>query len=384
MFDKKLTALYSGVQASFWMGYATVMGFTSLYLLDRGFTNAQVGTVIATASLLAALAQPVTAAIADNPNGASPRQLILGLMGCGLCVSIALLTGVTTGISTALVYALGILMVQTGNGLMNSLGILGEKKPNFGLSRGIGSIAYAAIAYGLGDLADRFGSKVVPGSMLAAFCAIVILCLVYPDAKSTATKKKSSGNPIVFLKAYPKYALVLVGCTFIFISHTLLNSFTYQIAVSKGGGSSEMGTSMALSAMIEIPAMIFFNRMRKLRPSHFWFRICGIFFVFKNLFTLLCTTIPGFYAVQLFQLMGWGVIAVSSVYYINSIMQPEDAVKGQAYYIVTLTLGNVIGSAVGGWLMDVRGVNFMLSVGTVSAVIGAVFLFCFTQKGTEA
>lgn len=52
MSEKKLTAEYTLIQSFFWMGYAVILGFVSLYLLDRGFTNGQAGTVIAVGGLL--------------------------------------------------------------------------------------------------------------------------------------------------------------------------------------------------------------------------------------------------------------------------------------------------------------------------------------------
>ena len=46
---KNRTAGYSAIQSFFWMGYAGIMGFVSLYLLHAGFDNAQVGLLIAAA-----------------------------------------------------------------------------------------------------------------------------------------------------------------------------------------------------------------------------------------------------------------------------------------------------------------------------------------------
>lgn len=146
------------------------------------------------------------------------------------------------------------------------------------------------------------------------------------------------------------------------------------------GGSSEMGTSMALAAIIEIPTMVFFSQLLKIAKCHTWFRICGIFFMLKSLFTLLVPSIPGFYAVQLFQMGGWGIISVSAVYYASSIMAPRDTVKGQAYYTVSFTLGNVLGAILGGWLIDLAGVTTMLIFGTACAFVGAVILLAFTQN----
>ena len=114
-----------------------------------------------------------------------------------------------------------------------------------------------------------------------------------------------------------------------------------------------------------------------------WFRLSGVFFFLKCLGTLLCTDIPGYYAVQLFQMFGWALMTVSAVFYINAIMAPGAGVKGQACYTVALTLGNVVGAIVAGGILDRLGVQAMLLFGTISSLVGAVIVLAFAQR-TEA
>ena len=187
----------------------------------------------------------------------------------------------------------------------------------------------------------------------------------------------SSGG---FLGRYPRYAGVLVGLVLIFVSHVVLNSFTYQIVEAKGGTSREMGTAMAFASVIELPVMFLFGWMLKKAKSHFWFRLSGVFFFLKCLGTLLCKDINGFYAVQLLQMFGWALMTVSAVFYINAIMAPGDAVKGQACYTVSMTLGNVVGAVIAGRILDRLGVSAMLLFGTLSALAGAVIVLLFSQR----
>ena len=62
------------------------------------------------------------------------------------------------------------------------------------------------------------------------------------------------------------------------------------------------------------------------------FRVILIpFFVFF----MLAPNMTVFYGIQIFQMLGWGLMAAASVYYVNSIMDAEDAIKGQAYITMT-------------------------------------------------
>lgn len=381
MSNAKLTALYSSVQGFYWMGYAVIMGFINLYLLESGFSSSTIGVLIAAACLLSALLQPVLAGRADRLGSHALKRILTAQSFLTCAGAMGLIFLPRNPVLTALLYALVIVCLQTALPMVNSLAVLGSRKPSFGIARSGGSIAYAAASYMLGALAERFGSGVVPAAMAVAFTLLLGVVLFYPleDTKPVAleTKVASGGS---FLRRYPRFAAVLVGCILLFLSHVLLNTFFFQITVHIGGGSEEMGIAMALCAITEIPTMCLFGLLLKIMKCHSWFKLSGIFFFLKNLGTLLAWNIPSFYAVQLLQILAFAVITVSSVYYINSIMDSGDAVKGQAYYASTLTLANVIGSVLGGWLLDAMGVPALLAVGTVCAGIGAVILLLFTQE----
>ena len=170
----------------------------------------------------------------------------------------------------------------------------------------------------------------------------------------------------------------------VYVSHVLINSFAYQVIVEKGGSSTDMGIAMALAAIIELPTMFLFGYMQKKIRCDIWFRSCGIFFALKTLFSLLAPNMTVYYIIQIFQAFGWALISVSSVYYVNSIMEPQDVIKGQAYFTMTYTIGTVLGALLGGWLIDLAGVSAMLIFGTAAASIGAVLMLFATEKPAEA
>ncbi len=89
-----------------------------------------------------------------------------------------------------------------------------------------------------------------------------------------------------------------------------------------------MGISMAFSALIELPTLFLFGYMVKKVRCDIWVRISEIFFMLKALGSLLVTSILPFYFIQALQIGGWALITVASVYYVNSIMKEQDAIKG--------------------------------------------------------
>ena len=77
-----LTSHYAWIQGCYWMAYCILLSFSSVYLLDQGFSNTQIGLLLGLSGLLTALLQPFVGARADHLKVLSLGQfaalLILG------------------------------------------------------------------------------------------------------------------------------------------------------------------------------------------------------------------------------------------------------------------------------------------------------------------
>lgn len=379
-----LTARYGFIHGAYWMAYAAVSGYASLYLLDLGFSNGTIGILIALAGVLSALLQPLAAGYADRPDSLSLKTiniavaLLAGACGIGL-----LAVRKSQGLTLAL-YALVLALLQLSTPLVNSLGVVSINcgcKLNYGVSKSVSSVTFALTSFLLGRLAARFGGLVVPIAIGVCYAVFVLSLCLYPKQKGQSAQAKNASSG--FFRKYPRFLGVLAGCVLVLTSHVFLNSFTLQVIRTKGGGSSEMGTAIAIAALSEIPTMLLFSGLLKKKSSAFWMRLTGFFFVFKTLGSLLCTSVAGFYFFQATQIGAWALITVASVYYINALMEPQDAVKGQAYYTTSYTLASAVGGILGGKLIDTLGVNAMLLLGTVCAALGTAIVCIFTQKVTD-
>ena len=60
-------------------------------------------------------------------------------------------------------------------------------------------------------------------------------------------------------------------------------------------------------------------------------------------------------------------------------MEEHDKVQGQAYMTMTSTMGAVIGSTVGGAIIDLLGIQVMLVAAVAIAGIGAILIFRTTE-----
>lgn len=168
----KLNLQYISMQVPYWMGYSVLGTFTSVFLLSRGFTNGQIGIVLSLANLLAAVLQPFLASFADRMERIQLSQLaavmalflvifsgiLIILPKVFLIVAfIYLLLYACLVLLQPLTIAIGTFFISRGYGL------------NFGLARGLGSLAFAGAAAGTGLLIERFSATIILYLLIAFF-----------------------------------------------------------------------------------------------------------------------------------------------------------------------------------------------------------------------
>lgn len=379
---KDLTLHYSSIVITYWMGFAVLNAFASLYLLSIGYSNTAIGMLMAAASVAAAVLQPLLTSYADRP--ASPAlRILMAILGL-LLVFFGTLVLVFNHnmIVSGIFYGCAMAVLQTLQPFINALGMEAlnrKKKMNFGLGRSSGSIGYAAIASAMGIIAARFGAKSVPICYIFLFLLFMVAAYTFPLDKEKASDSLEKGENktegTVFFSKYKRFTIVLFGCVCLYVSHILTNNYTLQIVQSKGGGSREMGIGTSIAALIEIPTMVFFSFYLKKIKCKTMLYIAGIFFTLKAFGTYLVKDITGFYCVQILQMFGWGLMTVALVYYVNEEMDAEDVVKGQGFATTAYTIGSIIGALSGGRLADSLGIDAMMLFGTIVSLMGTIIIF---------
>ena len=73
------------------------------------------------------------------------------------------------------------------------------------------------------------------------------------------------------------------------------------------------------------------------------------------------------------------MITPAMVQYVNLNIAHKDSAKGQALAFGMVTMGNILSSAVGGYLYDTMPVPAVLLIGSAAAVAGTVLCFVYTR-----
>ena len=256
-------------------------------------------------------------------------------------------------------------------GVFVAVGVLGGKRGTlsilvFILLGAIGVPVFAGFSGGIGVLAGTTGGYII-GFL---FSALVMWAM-----------EKLPGK-----KSVMQIVSMIVGLIVCYAFGTAWFMIVYSRANGAVGLATVLGWCVIPFIIPDIIKIVLaYGLSRKLRKFRcdLLLKTAGIFFTIKALGTLLAPGIPVFYGVQIFQMLGWGLMTAASVYYVNALMEPEDAIKGQAYFTMAYTLGSVLGSFLGGTLIDLAGVHAMLFFSIVSAFIGALIVLIFAERTSK-
>lgn len=395
---KILNAEYGGIHATYWMAYAVISSFASAYLLDRGYTNSEIGLILAVGSIVAVFLQPFMADFADRAKKISligitqvATIFIMGMMMICFVMDKA-------SIALSVIFVMMIAWHTALQPLFNSLTFKLEEsghKINFGVCRAMGSLGYSLLCAVLGTLAETFGTQILPlTGEVTLLMLLITLCLTKSHFKkackmrgeldseqdkvevvSETLEEQEEINLIQFIKRNKLFLLVNIGVAGIFFSNSIFNSFMLQIVENVGGNSEDMGRILAVMAFLEIPPMFLFERVHRKVSCKRLLQLGAICFTLKILCATIADSVFMVYVAQLFQLTSFGIFLPAMVSFIDEIMEKGEAVKGQALYTIVTTVATIFASLVGGVILDVSGASSLLWISTIITGAGAI-LFC--------
>ena len=384
------------IQSIYWTAFCSVYSYAAVYLQKLSFSSSQVGLIIALSSFIAVIIQPMIGAWTDKGDAKRLRTAALSIV-------------IMTGLSSALMifyesnrtvimvlYLIELLGIISTMPLLNAMIIRltdAGGKVGFGVARAFGSLAFALGSSGLGFLVDQASASVLPKVSLVLLSLLAAAIFAFPQSvalkKQVAVKQQdgSKNTFLSFIKRYPGFLFVITGLAMVFVFHTISNVFLVKIIEANGGTEKQFGFALTLMASVEIPTMIFSGALIKKFGTKHLFMFAMVFYVARSMALFVSKDMMGIYFAQLLQAFSFALYIPISVAYVNERMALFDKVKGQTMIVSATTLGGVVGSIVGGNVIDRYGIREVLLLGLISVSIGAVLVIIGllrNGKSTEA
>ncbi|MBP3736493.1 MAG: MFS transporter [Lachnospiraceae bacterium] len=374
-----LNAEYAGAQAAYWMLLCCLIAFASAFLLPLGYSASQIGMMLAAANLAALLLQAYLSAATDRFAHITPAGVLIMLYGLtASCAAGVYLLG-EKSLPHALLFTGGMAFINTALPFVTALQY--EAAPrgeiSFGPCRAMGSLAYAAISLILGRLLEGSGRSLLPvvGILIAA-AGIGLIPAIRKTAEfgnGTAPKRREDTVSFpMFLRDNPRFFLLMLGVALIFFFHSIQNNFLILVVENVGGGNAQMGIVGGILAVVELPAMLFFSHLTRHFSCRGMLRFSLVMFTVKGAATWLAFSVRTLMLSSLLQCFSYAVYTPASVAYAASNLPAKDMAKAQTGFTAAMTLGTILSSVAGGFLIDHMGIRAALAIGTAASFCGSL------------
>lgn len=408
-----LNAGYANIFAAYWMFYGVANAFASAYLLPKGYTNAEIGIILAVGSVLAVFLQPIMADIADR----SKKLSLLGVtqLSAGLLIVLEATLFAMAHKSLALwvVFVMIIAWLTALQPLFNSLAFHLEESGvhiHFGICRGMGSLGFALLTAVLGTFVEMWGANILPavGELTLAGLLVTIIIVkrefescvkMKAQARSVGVDTGAAGDAEVplplpldsvdkqeeinlwrFIHDNKLFLILNIGVIGLYFSNAVLNNFMLQIVNAVGGTSEDMGRVLAVMAFMEMPALFFFDKVKVRFSCQTLLKVAAVGFTLRVGLIFLAKSMTVIYLAHIFQTLGFALFLPAMVVFIGDVMRRGEAVKGQAFFTAMTTVAAMISSVLGGIMLDVRDAHFMLLVSTLVTAAGALVIIIVVGK----
>ena len=290
------------------------------------------------------------------------------------------------GFLFGLMYLMGIFFFDAMLPLLNAVCVAyreGGWTINYGLGRGIGSLAFSLAALGIGELIAAFGGDWMILIVLLLLAFTVVVTLGYPrleNAKAAERKKDESCSIPVFFSRYRWYCVSLLGVMLLAMFHAMTENYLIRVMGRLGGDSGSVGVALFIATMIEMPVLFIFDWLRRHMSDTLLLKLAGLSFLLKSLLFFIAPSVAAIYFIQLLQATSYTFLSPTQMFYASARVSASDMVKGQAFITASYTLGCAIGNFIGGQILQYSDVPAMLLAGIAMAALGTLIIFLTVNK----
>lgn len=381
------------INVSFWVACGSCAPFISAYYKRIGLSFTQIGVLLAIGPIFAIFIQPLWAMLSDRTG---KRKLLLILLA--LCTAGAYLL-YYLGASFA-VCLLAVLVVSLFSlALLPLCDALVIDRANaygfpFARIRIGGTLGYAAMVFGAGMFLEKFdGAQFAVAAVAYLLFAGAVMLLPQGGARKEAAPARREAAP-ARKKAVPARESIFDTSEILFVLALALieslglgfsGSFMGSYAVELGFGSSLIGVLSCISALSEVPILLFAGKLVD-RFGEIPLLIFSGVMMSLRLFLTGMGLVPAMISAQLLQSVTYMTTYICCTQYISKHVRAGKMSQGQsALAIVQSGLAAVASNLFGGMLVDAVGTRqafFAVAAGVlvVALLVGGVY---FLRKGTH-
>lgn len=275
---------------------------------------------------------------------------------------------------------------------------------NYGFMRAWGSIGFAIIVTIFGQVIERFGWRV---HFLSYGIVVLIVVIIASNIKDNSyselqqLKKKRQekveeseaenskiaaaktveaeldDKNIMRLFKNPDYIFILLITFLIFIPNQMIFVYLAPIIKSVGGNSTDLGYTLFFNALSEAPIFFAAKYFLEKYKTNSLLLFSAFFFLLRFIIAAAATSPVYFLLFGMLQSLSFGVFLVTIRYYVKLVAPAALKTTAQSVALMSaFGVGGIVGSLLGGYLIDTYSIAFMFKVG-ISLSAAAVLILAF-------
>lgn len=374
------------INVSFWVACGSCAPFLSAYYKRIGLSFTQIGVLLAIGPIFAIFIQPLWAMLSDRTGRRKLLLILLALCTAGAYLLYYLGASFAVCLLAVLVVSLFSLALLP---LCDALVIDRANAYGFPFARiriG-GTLGYAVMVFGAGMFLEKFdGAQFAVASVAYLLFAGAVMLLPQGGAREEATPARREAAPAresIFDTSEIFFVLALALIESLGLG--FCGSFMGSYAVELGFGSSLIGVLSCISALSEVPILLFAGKLVDRFGEIPLLIFSGVMMSLR-----LCLTgmglVPAMISAQFLQSVTYMTTYICCTQYISKHVRAGKMSQGQsALAIVQSGLAAVASNLFGGMLVDAVGTRqafFAVAAGVlvVALLVGGAY---FLRKGTH-
>jgi PPP family 3-phenylpropionic acid transporter len=353
--------------------------FINLFFTQQGLSGTEIGLLSTSASLAALIAAPWWGRRSDAT--AHPRRLLqFGLLATSLCM--LALSQQTIFVWMAIIVTLDALLGVNVAPLSDvvALAVTKQGRAGFGSVRLWGSLGWAVTALLGGWLIERTGLfTMFAGYAISGFASIALLAILQmprwgqPHADRTEAPSATHSWRATFVELWRDRTLLglTLALSILWFALNGFHQFEPVFLNQLGAGETIIGLASTIGATVELPAMLWVDRLGRRYSSGRLLRMSFLLYMAAALSVIIVPAVPVILFSHVINGVAYSFFAVTSVLFIGEVAPRRQVTTMMAIFTVTLpALIRMISGPVGGWVFDVRGAYALYVIGAIGAAVG--------------
>jgi len=351
--------------------------FVNLFYTRQGLSGTEIGWLSTIASLVALIAAPWWGRRSDATT--HPRRLLqFGLLATSLCM--LALSQQTIFAWMALIVSLDALLSVGVPPLSDvvALAVTKQGRAGYGSVRLWGSLGWAVTALVGGWLIEQTGLfTMFAGYAITGFISIALLALLriprlnhQPDRMAAPPTPRLRQSLTQLTRDRTLLGLACALSVLLFAINGI-RQFEPVFLSQLGAGETIIGLASTIGAAVELPAMLWVDRLGRRHGSGQLLRMSFLLYAACALSVVIAPTIPVILFSHVIDGVAYSFFAVALVLFIGEVAPDRQVTMMMAVFTVTLpALVRMVSAPVGGWVFDVCGAYALYVIGVIGSALG--------------